>query len=141
MLRSQLSDKLAELSGGRGVEFILDGVGGESRRQGLEMFAPLGRLVAHGNASGEPEAELPSGLMRTTNRAVLGFSITALKAAQPEPVRELSRRAFELLDSGAVELAVTHEFPLEEAIAAHELLGSGESTGKLVLRVGGEGPQ
>lgn len=137
LLRSELQDKLPELGGERGIEVILDGVGGADRRKRLEMLAPLGRLVAYGNASGETEAELPSGLLRTTNRAVLGFSITALKAARPRTVRELSRRAFELLESGTVEVTVTREFPLEDAGAAHELLGSGQSTGKLVLQVDG----
>lgn len=133
ILREQLADELARLTDGKGADVILDGVGGPARRERLELLAPTGRLVAFGNASDQPEANLPSGLMRTTNRAVLGFSITALKAARPATVRELSCRAFELVESGGVEPAVTREFPLVQARAAHELLGSGQSTGKLVL--------
>jgi NADPH2:quinone reductase len=135
VLRAELAERVAEISDGRGVDVILDGVGGPARRDALALLAPLGRLVAYGNASGEPEPDLPSSMLRTSNRAVVGFSITALKASVPDVVRELSSRAFKLVDSGAVKIVVTREFELDDVRAAHDLLSRGESTGKLVLHV------
>jgi NADPH2:quinone reductase len=139
VMRDELAERVAELTGRRGVDVLLDGVGGPRRRDALELLAPLGRLVAYGNASGQPEPELPSGVLRTSNKAVVGFSITALKASTPRAVRELTRRAFELVERGAIELRVTREMSLDEVRTAHDQLGGGESTGKLVLRVDGAG--
>jgi NADPH2:quinone reductase len=85
------------ITGSRGVDVVLDGVEGPRRRDLLDLLAPLGRLVAYGNASGQPEPDLPSGTLRTTNKAFVGFSITALKVAVPQAVRELTMRAFELV--------------------------------------------
>jgi NADPH2:quinone reductase len=135
VLRDGLGGRVADFTGARGVDVLLDGVGGSRRRTSLELLAPLGRLVAYGNASGEPEPELPSGLLRTSNRAVVGFSITALRASDPQRVRMLTERALELMKRGAVTIAVTREFALDQVRTAHELLGGGQTTGKLVLQV------
>jgi NADPH2:quinone reductase len=138
LLRDGLSAQVAEITSHKGVDVLLDGVGGSGRRDALGLLAPLGRLVAYGNASGEAEPELPSGALRTSNKAVLGFSITALKGSVPQAVRAVTLRAFELVERGAVEIVVTQEFALDQVREAHELLESGQSTGKLVLRVRNE---
>jgi NADPH2:quinone reductase len=139
VLRDDLIEEIPRLTGGRGVDVVFDGVGRPRRRDLLDLLAPLGRLVAYGNASGQPEPDLPSGTLRTANKAFVGFSITALKVAVPQAVRELTMRVFELVERGAVDMAVANEFALDEVRkTAHELLGGGQSTGKLVLRVGPE---
>jgi NADPH2:quinone reductase len=135
--RTELEGGVKDLTNGVGVDVLLDSVGGAQRAAAVELLSPLGRLVAFGNASGEQEAQIESAKLRTGNRSVIGFSITALKAASPAKVQQLIRRALQLVKDGHVRVKITHELALDEAAHAHELLGAGSTTGKLVLRVSG----
>ncbi|MEV6197474.1 zinc-binding dehydrogenase [Streptomyces sp. NPDC051920] len=130
-------DEVRAATGGRGVDLVLDPVGGETLRAGLASLAPFGRLVSFGNASsaepwtvGQPEL-YPTGL------SVSGFSILGLAKKAPAALRAIASRAFETVADGTVTLPVTAEFPLESAGKAHTLMGSRTSTGKLLLRVTG----
>ncbi|GGU46190.1 quinone oxidoreductase family protein [Streptomyces violascens] len=122
-------------TGGRGVDLVLDPVGGETLRRGLESLALFGRLVSYGNASGEAAWQVGQGELYPRGRTVSGFSILGLAAGAPRALREIADRALRLATSGQVELPVTAEFALEEAAAAHELMEGRTSTGKLLLRV------
>ncbi|MFE1286683.1 zinc-binding alcohol dehydrogenase family protein [Streptomyces sp. NPDC058751] len=132
-------DEVRAATAGRGVDLVLDPVGGETLRAGLASLAPFGRLVSFGNASsaepwtvGQPEL-YPTGL------SVSGFSILGLARTAPAALREIASRAFETVADGTVTLPVTAEFPLESAAEAHALMGSRTSTGKLLLRVAASG--
>ncbi|MFE9405846.1 zinc-binding alcohol dehydrogenase family protein [Streptomyces sp. NPDC006530] len=122
-------------TGGRGVDLVLDPVGGETLRRGLESLALFGRLVSYGNASGEAAWKVGQDELYGRGRSVSGFSILGLAAGDPEALRVIADRALRLATSGAVELPVTAEYALEEAAGAHELMESRTSTGKLLLRV------
>ena len=80
-----------ERTRGRGLDVILDSVGGEVRSRGFEVLAPLGRLVAYGNACDDPEIGFPGGVMRSKLRGMLGFSTTALAVLDPPRARGLQR--------------------------------------------------
>jgi NADPH2:quinone reductase len=119
------TEEVRAATGGRGVDLVLDPVGGDTLRAGLASLAPFGRLVSFGNASGaEPwsvgQPELYPTLARTA----------------PAALRALAERAFAGVASRAVSLPVTAEFALEDAAEAHRLMGTRTSTGKLLLRVG-----
>ncbi|MFF1515038.1 zinc-binding alcohol dehydrogenase family protein [Streptomyces sp. NPDC058305] len=129
------ADEVRAATAGRGVDLVLDPVGGESLRLGLGSLAPFGRLVSFGNASsaepwtvGQPEL-YPTGL------SVAGFSILGLARTAPDALRVIAERAFETVADGTVTLPVTAEFDLEKAGDAHALMGARTSTGKLLLRV------
>ncbi|RCH66113.1 quinone oxidoreductase [Streptomyces sp. SDr-06] len=122
-------------TGGRGVDLVLDPVGGETLRRGLESLALFGRLVSYGNASGEEAWQAGQAELYPRGLSVSGFSVLGLAAGDPRALREIADRALLLATTGQVELPVTAEFPLEEAAAAHELMEGRTSTGKLLLRV------
>lgn len=129
-------DPVRQATGGRGVDLVLDPVGGDTLRAGLASLAPFGRLVSFGNAGsaepwtvGQPEL-YPLGI------SVSGFSILTLAQTAPAELRRLAGEAFAKAVDGTVSLPVTAEFTLEEAAEAHRLMGSRNSTGKLLLRVG-----
>lgn len=128
-------DPVRQATGGRGVDLVLDPVGGDTLRAGLASLAPFGRLVSFGNASsaepwtvGQPEL-YPLGI------SVSGFSILTLARTAPAELRRLSEQAFAKAVDGTVSLPVTAEFPLADAAEAHRLMGARTSTGKLLLRV------
>ncbi|MFE9372599.1 zinc-binding alcohol dehydrogenase family protein [Streptomyces sp. NPDC006711] len=123
-------------TGGRGVDLVLDPVGGETLRQGLEALALFGRLVSYGNASGDAAWQVGQNELYPRARSVSGFSILGLAADDPAALRAIADRALSLAIGGEVELPVTAEFALEEAAAAHRLMESRTSTGKLLLKAG-----
>ncbi|MBC3842430.1 zinc-binding dehydrogenase [Streptacidiphilus sp. 4-A2] len=126
--------QLAAATGGRGVDLVLDPVGGESWRRGLASLARYGRLVSFGNASDSAPWSAGFAELSTRGLSVSGFSILGLGAEDPQRLRRLTEDAFALAATSGIRLPVTAEFPLEKAAEAHRLLESRTSTGKL-LRV------
>ncbi|MFE6336419.1 zinc-binding alcohol dehydrogenase family protein [Streptomyces sp. NPDC057798] len=124
-------------TGGRGVDLVLDPVGGDTLRRGLDALAVYGRLVSFGNASGSQPWQAGPPELYAQGRSVAGFSVLALARSAPDALRALAERAFRTVTDGTVRLPVTAEFPLSDAAGAHRLMGSRTSTGKLVLRVAG----
>ncbi|MBT2507783.1 zinc-binding dehydrogenase [Streptomyces sp. ISL-98] len=129
------ADEVRRATGGRGVDLVLDPVGGDTLRRGLDALAVFGRLVSFGNASGAQPWQVGQPELYAEGRSVGGFSILALAVSAPDALRSLAERAFRTVTEGVVELPVTAEFPLSEAAAAHTLMGGRTSTGKLLLRV------
>ncbi|MGY5124778.1 quinone oxidoreductase family protein [Streptomyces nigrescens] len=123
-------------TGGRGVDLALDPVGGDTFRRSMDALAIFGRLVSFGNASSAEPWQVGQPELYPTGRTVSGFSILGLAGTAPEALRTLAEQAFRTVAEGTVELPVTAEFPLAEAAEAHRLIGSRQSTGKLLLRVG-----
>ncbi|WP_409467829.1 quinone oxidoreductase family protein [Streptomyces sp. HC307] len=128
-------DDVRRATGGRGVDLVLDPVGGDTLRRGLDVLAVFGRLVSFGNASGAAPWHVGQPELYTQGRSVAGFSILALAQSAPEALRSLAERAFRKVTDGTVSLPVTAEFPLRDAAEAHRLMGGRTSTGKLLLRV------
>ncbi|MGW0700342.1 quinone oxidoreductase family protein [Streptomyces sp. NPDC002867] len=120
---------------GRGVDLILDPVGGDTFRRGLGALAAFGRLVSFGNASGDEPWQLGQADLIGSGRSVAAFSVLALAQSSPGILRLITERALSRVSDGTVRLPVTAEFPLAEAAAAHTLMGGRTSTGKLLLRV------
>jgi NADPH2:quinone reductase len=121
-------------TGGRGVDLVLDPVGGDTLRRGLDALAVFGRLVSFGNASGDMPWHVAQPELYPKGRSVAGFSILALAQTAPEALRSLAERAFRTVTDGTVNLPITAEFPLSDAAGAHRLMGGRTSTGKLLLR-------
>ncbi|MGW8379354.1 zinc-binding dehydrogenase [Streptomyces sp. ODS28] len=124
-------------TGGRGVDLVLDPIGGDTLRRGLEALAAFGRLVSFGNASGAEPWHAGQAELYAQGRSVGGFSVLALAQSAPDALRALTERALRAVSDGTVALPVTAEFPLSEAAAAHRLMGGRTSTGKLLLRIAG----
>ncbi|CAM5303004.1 NAD(P)H quinone oxidoreductase OS=Streptomyces aurantiogriseus OX=66870 GN=GCM10010251_03700 PE=4 SV=1 [Streptomyces aurantiogriseus] len=128
-------DDVRRATGGTGVDLILDPVGGDTLRRGLDTLAVYGRLVSFGNAGGAEPWHVGQPELYAQGRTVAGFSILALAQSAPQALRSLTERAFRTVTDGTVTLPVTAEFPLTDAAEAHRLMGSRTSTGKLLLRI------
>lgn len=134
--REDLVERVREATGGRGVDVVLDTVGGAVFEQSLRVLAPLGTLVAIGFAGGDWPEVSPSFLV-ARNIGVVGFYLGRLLRLEPELTRAAARELAELWRSGAVAPLVGAELPLEQAAAAHRLIEERRSTGKVVLLVDG----
>lgn len=123
---------------GRGVDVVLDPVGGEVFARSMDCLAFEGRLVALGTAGGPPPPVGPVRLMGT-NTTVIGLSWgSTYPWHRPEAVATAYERLFDLHRRGAVRPPVTRVVPLEEAPAALADLAARRVTGKCVVSIGGE---
>jgi len=114
------------------ADVIVDPVGGELFERSLKLLNPLGAIVAIGFAGGA-WPQLDPALLVGRNIAVHGFYLGRLMALQPELVRAAIDELLPLWHAGAIRPVVGAEFPLAEAAAAHRLIESRASTGKVVL--------
>jgi NADPH:quinone reductase len=128
-------ERARDATGGRGVDVVLDSIGGDVRARSFDLLAPLGRLVLYGNACDAPEIGVAGSALRMQVKSTLGWSITGLAAVAPDRVRAIAGEALAAVARGDLRVEVTQVFPLEQAPRAHELLEGRRSTGKLVLAV------
>jgi NADPH:quinone reductase len=125
-----------QLTEGRGVDVVLDMVGGDYVPRSLKALADDGRLVGIAASSGRQASidllDLYRRRQTITGSALRRQSLEA-KAAIVESVR---RHVWPLIEAGTVRPVIFRTFPLEEAAAAHALMESSQHIGKLVLRIG-----
>ena len=127
--------RIRDFTSGRGVDVVLDMVGGPYLQRNLDSLAPGGRLALIAVQGGH-RAEvslLPVLLKRLTlTGSTLRPRPLAEKAALAAAIRE---RIWPLLEAGQIKPVIHARFPLDEAKQAHALLENGQHIGKLVLEV------
>ena len=122
-------------TGGRGVDVILDIIGGEYLPRNLECLAMEGRLVQIGLIGGSRAAVDLRGVLQK-RLTITGSTLRPRSAAEKGAIaRELERHVWPLLERGEVRPIVHAELPLERAADAHRELESGRVIGKVVLRL------
>jgi NADPH2:quinone reductase len=117
---------------GKGVDLILDSIAGEVTERGLKCLAPYGRLVQFGNASGQV-ASFQTKDLHASCRSVLGFSFGTTRKLRPELARNVSEKVLGYIQEGRLRIVIGHQFPLEEARSAQEVVESRGSKGKVLL--------
>ena len=131
-------DAVREATGGRGVDVVLDIIGGEYLQKNVECLAMHGRLVQIG-LQGGAKAQLNLATLMQRRLTITGSTLRARTIAEKGAIaRELETHVWPLLSSGKVAPVVHRTFPLAEAAEAHRFLESGAVIGKLVL-VAGQG--
>jgi len=125
------SGKVREATGERGVDVILEMVGGDFVEKGLSCMAEFGRMVVFGAASGERSKLVPQGLM-LKNHTVSGFYLPGV-VVRPELLGPSLGEILRWLSEGRLKLTIGGRYPLEEAARAHADLEGRKTTGKLLL--------
>ena len=115
----------------RGVDVVLEMVGGEIYQKSLQVLAPGGRLVSLGGAFG-PVPDRPPSLAE--GRKASRFSITNHLKANPEDFRELAN-LLELVHEKKLQVIIDRSFPLAEARAALRHLEGRGHFGKVILNM------
>ena len=137
-----------------GVDVVFDGIGGTHIWRSRRALRPGGRVVAYGLtgslrggrlASGRPGGRhrfrpiaifgvyIAGGRLFPGRKRVVPYSIQWLKRLRPAWFRQDLAALFDLLQQRKIKPLITRRFPLTEARQAHELLGKGGVTGKIVL--------
>ena len=131
--RQDFVPETKRLTGGRGADLIIDGVGKATFAGNLEAAAVRGHVVIFGAASGPADPIAPNALM-PRSLTVSGGSLGNYTRTR----EELLRRANDVLAgirAGWLRLRIGHVFPLARAAEAHRLLEGRGSVGKVVLTV------
>jgi NADPH2:quinone reductase len=137
-----------------GVDVVFDGIGGTHMWRSRKALRPGGRVVVYGLTSSLRGGRLTSGRSGRRRRfrriAIFGlyiaggwllpgrkrvvpYSIQWLKRLRPALFRQDLIALFDLLQQKMIAPLIAQRFPLAEARQAHELLGKGGVTGKIVL--------
>lgn len=124
-----------QVTGGRGVDLVLDMVGGDYISRNIELLVVEGRLVQIAFLK-SPKAELDFSQMM---RKRLWLTGSTLRPRTPEEkgviARDLLEHVWPLLENGTVAPVIHKTFPLSAAADAHRLMEESSHVGKLVLIV------
>ena len=127
-------ERIGALTGGRGVDVVLDMVAGDYVPRNLKCLATEGRLVIIAVQRGPKIGELnvlPIMLKRLT---VTGSTLRPRTVEQKAAIaRTLEAKVWPLLEAGTVKPIVHSRFPLSAAAGAHRLMESGAHVGKIIL--------
>ncbi|WP_118133160.1 NAD(P)H-quinone oxidoreductase [Oceanicella sp. SM1341] len=127
---------LREATGGRGVDLILDMVGGDYLPRNVKLLADDGRLVQIAFLSG-PKVELNFAQVMMRRLTITGSTLRPRSVeAKAEIAASLRARVWPLLASGRIAPVMDHSFPLEQAAEAHARMEGSGHVGKIVLTLG-----
>ena len=127
-------DKVRELTEGRGVDVVVDPVGGERFTDSLRSLAREGRLLVVGFTGGQIPAAKTSRLL-LTNTTVIGAGTRELWNHEPEMPRRQWDDLLPLLQSGALNPVIGQQFSLEETSTAIRTIEERLAAGKVLVRV------
>ena len=129
-----LRGALKEANGGKGVDIVLEMVGGPTFDASLRALAPFGRLATFGMAGRVPPKPVDAGGLMARSTAVIGFWL-AHCFTRPELLQPQMKELLALVAEGVLTPLVGGTYALADARLAHEALRSRGSIGKLVLEL------
>ena len=130
-----------EATNGKGVDVVLDMVGGDYVAREMSCLADDGRIVIIALLGGA-RANVDLGQVLRRRLTVTGSTLRPRPVAFKEKIaRELRERVWPLLEAGRIKPVIHRTFPLEQAAAAHALMESSAHVGKIMLNVSGHREQ
>jgi len=118
------------LTGGRGVDIVLDSIGLPTQSASMAMLAPFGELVHFGDAGGFPAPVNPDDLYeRSLKVSAFGLDERHEPLAAAQARRDLVAWAAD----GSLRFRIDRVLPLAQAAEAHRLIESRRTIGKIVL--------
>lgn len=129
--------RVAAITGGAGVDLILDAVGGKEFAKFLAMLGPFGLLVSYGKLVGKIEANVidardqgPGYLNSTAVRIFTMHTLDHQPAVRAASMNDL----IEKLGQGAIRPLIHARLPLKDARRAHEMIEARQVIGKILLK-------
>ncbi len=133
--QGKFADDVLRATGGRGVDVVLELVGGGYLAEDLACAAPRARIILVGLMAGV-RAELDLGLILRKRLLVRGTQLRARPLGEKiEVTQDFARHLVPLFAARTLAPVVEQVLPLAEAAAAHQAMASNEGFGKLVLAV------
>ena len=127
------ADKISEITGGKGVDVVLDLVGGAYFPENLASLALKGRLILVGLTSGRT-AEFNLGMALQKRLAIIGTVLRSRSTAEKaEATQKFADEVVPLLATGKIKANLDRTFAVQDVISAYKYLESNKSFGKVVL--------
>ena len=131
-LRESFRKQVFDAVGKRGVDLVLDSVGGDVFDACLRVMAWCGRLVIIGFAAGRiPEVKM--GYLLVKNISLIGLQSSDYRERAPEVVRKAHEHLFALYDQGKIKPHVMAAYPMKDYLAALNTVKDRKALGKVVI--------
>ena len=131
-LRESFRKQVFDAVGKRGVDLVLDSVGGDVFDACLRVMAWCGRLVIIGFAAGRiPEVKM--GYLLVKNISLIGLQSSDYRERTPEVVRKAHEHLFALYDQGKIKPHVMAAYPMKDYLAALNTVKDRKALGKVVI--------
>ncbi len=132
-----VASRVSQITGGVGVDLVLDAAGGASFAKYLEMLGPFGLAVSYGKLVGPIEANVVSGLDKgpgyLNSTAVRIFTMHTLDD-KPQVRAQSMNDLIAKLAEGAIRPLIHARLPLKDARRAHEMIEARDVIGKILLK-------
>lgn len=124
-----------EVTQGKGVDLVIDSLGGSILPRSFDALRPFGHLINIGEAAGEPNFEVRKKLYeRSTSFA--GFELIHAEPGS-RGWRASVRKVVQSIETGRLRIPTAGEYPIERIGDAQTFLESGKVSGKLLIEIGG----
>ena len=130
----KVGDRVRQLTGDRGVDFIIDPVAGPTIPDNIRLLAPCGMLILYGAIGGRVQRDLLPTLGLTKNSPAIRLFTIHTWDGLIEERRAGMRALIDMLAAGKLHPRIHGHLPLVDAARAHNMLESGAVIGKLLLR-------
>jgi acyl transferase domain-containing protein/NADPH:quinone reductase-like Zn-dependent oxidoreductase/acyl carrier protein/SAM-dependent methyltransferase len=126
------ADAVRDLTGGRGVDVVLNSLGGEAMERSLGLLKPFGRFVELGKRDFMMDTHVGLRALRQ-NISYYAVDVDRLPIERPELAAKLLREVTELMEAGDLRPLPHRTFPFNEAADAFRLMQVAGHLGKIVL--------
>jgi NADPH2:quinone reductase len=130
--REKFVDRVKEITKGKGVPVVYDGVGKDTFMDSLDCLAPLGLMASFGNASGAVTQFNPGVLAGKGSLFLTRPTLNTYSASREDLVKG-ANELFAVVKSGKVKISINQTYPLKDAARAMSDLESRKTTGSTVL--------
>ena len=129
---SDLKHTIKAINGNKGVDLVLEMVGGNTFDASLASLAPFGRVVTFGMASRTAPTPVHPGSLMVGSKTISGFWLSDC-FGKKEMIHDVMNALFQLVMEGKIRPIIGATYPLSRAKAAHEAMLSRATTGKITL--------
>ena len=130
--REKFAERVKEITKGKRVPVVYDGVGKDTFMDSLDCLAPLGMMVSFGNASGAVTQFNP-GILAQKGSLFLTRPTLFTYTSKREDLAAAARDLFAVVKSKAVKISINQTYSLRDAAQAHRDLEARKTTGSTIL--------
>jgi NADPH2:quinone reductase len=134
-LRDDFVDEVRAATAGRGVDLVLDPIGGPVRRASLELLAPFGCVVMFGDQGQHGDWSADLWELWKNSKSIAGYNIGDVARCAPATIGAHLASALAALASGQLPHEAPTVVPIAEVGETHRSFEAGERSGKTVLQV------
>ena len=126
--------EVRNLTGGKGVDVVMDAVGKDTFEGSLNSLKPLGMMICFGNASG-PVPPLDIGVLGKKGSLKITRPTIFTHIGDHATCQAMAKHLGDKVLSGDVKIVIGQRFPLRDVAKAHEALEARQTTGSTILEI------